>query len=402
MFDLDDKLVIFDLSNTYFETRKDNSELAQYGRSKEKRKDCKLVVFCGVINAEGFIRHSRIYEGNKPDVATLSDMLKDLERHSKKGVNKTIVIDAGIASQENLELIASKGYKYVCVARSQLSEYEALPSEDMEIQLTDRDKNKVELKILKNNKGYNDTWLYVKSEAKKVKEKSMEDKLRTRFIEDLEQIKNAIHASGGTKALHKVWERIGRTKQKYPSIAKHYQITVSEKQVSHQTKARKKTERYAADLVWDKKKGSSQNTNHGVYFIRTNYENLNEKELWQIYNTIRGVESTFRCLKTDLHIRPLHHQLDHRIQSHIYLTMLAYQVVNTIRYMLKQKGINHDWRNIVRIMNTHTIQTIQLPTPTKTIHLRAPAKPMKEVHQIYEATNTSDTQAIKEKYVVYH
>ncbi|MCH8048853.1 transposase [Patescibacteria group bacterium] len=147
MFDLDDKLVIFDLSNTYFETRKDNSELAQYGRSKEKRKDCKLVVFCGVINAEGFIRHSRRYERNKPDVATLSDMLKDLERHSKKGVNKTIVIDAGIASQENLELIASKGYKYVCVARSQLSEYEALPSEDMEIQLTDRDKNKVELKI---------------------------------------------------------------------------------------------------------------------------------------------------------------------------------------------------------------------------------------------------------------
>src|SRR5690606_17899666 len=80
MFDLEDQLVIYDISNTYFETRKQNSQIATYGRSKEKRYDCPIVVFTGVINAEGFIRHSRIYEGNKPDGETLLDMIADLEK----------------------------------------------------------------------------------------------------------------------------------------------------------------------------------------------------------------------------------------------------------------------------------------------------------------------------------
>jgi len=348
------------------------------------------------------------------DTATLADMLQDLEDHSKKGIKKTIVIDAGIASEANLELIASKGYNYVCVARSQITNYDAALSKDMEIQLTDREKNKVELKIIKDKDEYSDTWMYVKSEAKRVKEKSMEDKLEARYIQDLEQIKNGIHAKGGTKMIHKVWERLGRAKQKYPSIAKHYEVTVKEKKIDPKTKSitksKKEPKRYAVDLIWSKKESASQNSDHGVYFIRTNYDNPNEKELWNIYNTIRKVEATFRCLKSDLNIRPVHHQLDHRIESHnscralrcIYLTMLAYQLVNTIRYMLKQKGINHDWTNIIRIMNTHTIQTIHLPTPTKTIHLRAPAKPIQEVHQIYQATSITNTMTTKEKYVVYH
>ena len=74
----------------------------------------------------------------------------------------------------------------------------------------------------------------------------------------------------------------------------------------------------------------------GVYFIRTSFQNPSEKQLWDIYNTIREVESTFRCLKTDLQMRPVFHQKDERIQAHLYLTLLAYQLVNTIRYMLRQ------------------------------------------------------------------
>ncbi|MGY8916592.1 MAG: hypothetical protein ACKVJF_16100, partial [Flavobacteriales bacterium] len=110
----------------------------------------------------------------------------------------------------------------------------------------------------------------------------------------------------------------------------------------------------------------------------------------------------FRCLKSDLGIRPVFHQKDERIESHIYLTILAYQLVNTIRHMLKEKGINHDWKNILRIMSTHTIQTIELPTDKKTIHLRKPSKPIKEVQQIYSATGCEETQKAIKKYVVYH
>ena len=108
LFNLDDKLVIFDIGNTYFETRKSDSKLAKYGRSKEKRNDCSLIIFTGVINAQGFIRHSRIYQGNTPDTATLNDMIEDLEKCNTSSVKQTIVIDAGISTEDNIELIKQK------------------------------------------------------------------------------------------------------------------------------------------------------------------------------------------------------------------------------------------------------------------------------------------------------
>src|SRR5680860_995196 len=390
LFDLEDRLVIFDISNTYFEGRKAGSKIAKHGRSKEKRSDCPLVVFTGVINAEGFIRHSRIYEGNKADTATLGDMIADLEKHGPAGVKRTIVIDAGVATEENLETIMEKGYKYVCVSRKRLKDYPTDPQKPTMAQLTDRDKNKVELRIFR-PKEHTDTWMYVQSEAKQAKERSMDKKLKERFEEELEQIKNALHKKGGTKKVNKVWERIGRSKEKNKYVSSKYTIGLTEKNG------------LATALTWSVKQNKiSEDKAKGIYFIRTNIKNPNEKELWNIYNTIREVEATFRCLKSDLNIRPVHHQNDARVEAHIYQTILAYQLVNTIRHMLKAKGIKHDWTNVVRIMNTQTIQTLELPTDKKSIHLRKPSRPIKEAQEIYTATNCTKTQTAIKKYVVYH
>jgi len=419
MFDLEDRLVIFDISNTYFsrrdvrmdsfggfpESRKDGSKIAKHGRSKEKRGDCPLVVFTGVINAEGFIKHSRIYEGNKPDNATLSDMIDDLKKHVSPTSNYTIVMDAGIATEDNLTLINKKGYKYVAVSRKRLSEwipmgkdYPIDASKPKIIQLTNRKKEKVELAIFRPD-GFSDTWMYVQSDAKRKKEESMNKKLKERFEEDLLVISKALKSKGGIKLINKVWERIGRAKQKHNRVSARYDILVTEKDGK------------ATELKFLKKKQPvNDDKEKGVYFIRTNYKNTNaciglsrnEKELWNIYNTIREVEATFRCLKSDLNIRPVHYQKDHRIETHIYLTILAYQLVNTIRHMLKLENINHDWKNIVRIISTQTIQTVVLPTDKKVIHLRQPSKPIKEAKQIYDAAKCINTQKPIKKYVVYH
>lgn len=390
MFDIKDKLVIFDISNTYFETRKDQSKIAEFGRSKEKRSDCPLVVFTGVINAQGFIRHSRIYEGNKADSKTLSDMIVDLEKYSSPDLESTIVIDAGIADDKNLELLDKKGYKYVCVSRKRIKDYPADVLKPRNIQLTNRGKDKVALSIF-HPSGYHDTWMYVESEAKRRKENSMNIKLRQRFEEDLNSIKESFSKKGGTKLIHKVWERIGRANQKHNRVSPRYKLTVNEKDGKATNLSWMITENKVKD---DKTKG--------VYFIRTNHHNIKESGLWDIYNTIREVESTFRSLKTDLNLRPVYHQNDERIEAHLYLTMLAYQLVNTIRYMLKAKGINHDWRNIKRIMSTQKIQSVKLPTDKKDIFIRMPSVPISQAKQIYDACACSNTQKAVKKYVVYH
>ena len=390
MFDLEDKLVIFDISNTYFETSKRTSKLAKHGRSKEKRNDCPVVVFTGVVNSQGFIRHSRIYEGNKADTATLSDMLSDLKQHASTSAKQTVVMDAGIATEENLKLVQEAGLKYVCVSRKRLKEYPAAEQENKTVQLTDRNKNKVELAVF-NPVGYDDTWMYVQSDAKREKETSMDTKLKARFEEDLTTIKNALNTKGGTKKSQKVWERIGRAKEKHNRVSGRFELKLSEKDGKVIT------------MEWKENPRQEQkDKSEGVYFIRTNYDNPNENELWSIYNTIREVESTFRCLKSDLHIRPVYHQKDERIEAHIYLTILAYQLVNTIRHMLKEKGINYDWKNIIRIMATQTIQTIELPMKKKAVHIRKPSKPINEVMEIYRAAKCTDIQKQTKKYVVYH
>src|SRR5699024_10818399 len=159
MFDIEDRIVIYDISNTYFESRKADSHLAAYGRSKEKRYDCPIVVFTGVINAEGFIRHSRIYRGNTVDQNTLSDMLADLKEYSGDR-EKTVVVDAGIATDDNLGLLDKEGYSYVCVSRKRLRDY---PAECLQKQVrreTAAGKDEVNLSIFR-PEGYTDTWMLV-------------------------------------------------------------------------------------------------------------------------------------------------------------------------------------------------------------------------------------------------
>jgi len=89
--------------------------------------------------------------------------------------------------------------------------------------------------------------------------------------------------------------------------------------------------------------------------LHTTLDANNEKTLWSIYNVIREIEYTFRILKTDLDLRPVYHKTDEASMAHLHLGLLAYWLVSTIRYQLKQKGYKRQWREIVRIMNTQKL-----------------------------------------------
>jgi len=191
--------------------------------------------------------------------------------------------------------------------------------------------------------------LEVRSNLKAKKEQRMKSQFETRYEEELKKIKISISKKGGIKQAYKVNQRIGRAKQKYPSGQGRYTI-----RLSYDEKKMKVTE-----MIWEKneQRDSEAIQDLGRYFIRTSMDMKDEVIVWNVYNTIREIESTFRTLKIDIDLRPIYHKKDESTIAHLNLALLAYWLANTIRHQLKSSGINLCWREIVRIGNTQKIIT---------------------------------------------
>lgn len=371
LFDLDDKIILYDLTNTYFEGAVRSSKIAKFGRSKEKRTDARLVVLAVVVNTEGFLKYSQIFEGNIADCSTLEKIIDELSvRTSSAERHPTVVLDAGIATEDNLELLKGKKFNYMCVSRSGMKQY-IVDSNSQPIKICDKKGQPLVLQKV-TVEGSTDNWLRVHSEAKALKESGMNSRFSQRFEEGLSQIKESLAKKKGVKKQQKVWERIGRLKAKYASMHKYYEI---------ESEVNKKG--VVMSLTWKQKPVEK---NEGYYLLRTTLDQKDEKTQWTIYNTIREIEATFRTLKTDLDLRPIYHKTDKASMAHLHLGLLAYWVVNTIRHQLKQKEINNEWSDIVRIMNTQKIVTTTMDNDyNQQIVIRQCSEPTAQVSKIYTA-----------------
>ncbi|HEX8678076.1 MAG TPA: IS1634 family transposase [Segetibacter sp.] len=392
LFDIDDKILLYDLTNTYFEGEKRNSKLAKFGRSKEKRRDARLVVLALVVNIEGFIKYSSIHQGNIADCDTLSTMIDKLAWHTCKEKKAVIVLDAGIATEENLELIAAKGYKYLCVSRSKLKDYKAV-QDRLTVLMETKSKQFIRLKAVSTEKN-TDYYLEVKSPAKERKETGMRNQFEQRFEEALQSIHKGVHSKGGVKKADKVHQRIGRAKERYPSVQQYYIIDVS---VDEKTKV-------VTEITWkkDEARHTDKSDNSGIYFLRTNLNVSDEVIVWNIYNTIREIENTFRTLKTDLDLRPIYHKNDDATMAHLHLGLLAYWLVNTVRHQLKSKNINSCWSEIVRIGNTQkVITTTGKNTLDQLVSTRKCSEPNENLKAIFDILKTNYQPFRKRKSVVH-
>jgi transposase len=143
----------------------------------------------------------------------------------------------------------------------------------------------------------------------------------------------------------------------------------------------------ATAIEWKREPQSDKKDQHcGVYCLRTNIKDWSEQQLWSTYTMLTEIEATFRSLKTDLGLRPVYHQKEDRVTGHLFITLLAYHLVHTLRYQLKLQGIHLGWDSLRNIMSTQQRFTIILPTDTnKTIHLRTTTKPDVLQQQIFTA-----------------
>jgi len=393
LFDLQDKIMLYDLTNTYFEGTKATSTLARYGRSKEKRSDAKLVVLAMVINIEGFIKYSSIEAGNYSDTSDMNTLLDKLAKNISSSYNPIVVMDAGIATEKNLAILNDKGYKYVVVSRSKIKDYEPV-EKGKEIYLLTKSKKIIRLSLVKTNQ-YTDHFLKVESPAKGMKEQGIKNRLEQGYEQQLHLIKQSLSKPRGIKQVAKVNQRIGRAKQKYPSIHHLYQIHLI---IDGATQIVK-------DITWQKDyiKAEEATGRLGVYFLRTNLNDPDEALEWMIYNTIREIESTFRVLKTDLDLRPIYHQKDDATMAHLHLGLLAYWLVNTIRHQLKQAGIKDDWQEVKRKATTQKmVLTTAQNSYDKLIQIKRCTEPTADLKQIQDALKQTKPKPFKQiKFVVH-
>ena len=378
LFNLTNRIVLFDLTNFYFEGRKERSVKAQYGRSKEKRNDCKLLVMALCVNAEGFIRYSSILAGNTADPDSLPDMIDTLSQKTRTPSDperKVLVcLDAGIATEDNLRKIKENGYNYLCVSRTRLTDYE-ISEGCQSVKVLDTRKQEITLRQVK-HEADGDYYLEINSPAKAVKESSMNRQWRERFEQELTKARDALGRKGGKKTYEKVIERVGRAIQKYPSIAKYYVIDYYREESNPKN---------MADIQWRIAVPENVDRQSGIYFLRTNVERLDEKSTWDYYNLIREIECTNRQLKTDLNLRPIYHKKDDCSDAHLFLGLLSYWIVNAIRYKLKQTGENCFWTEIVRRMSTQkAITTEGVNALGEKVSLRLCSEPSKAAEDIYE------------------
>ncbi len=385
LFSQRSKVVIFDLTNMHFEGLMRASCRAQFGRSKQKRSDCRLISLALTIDSLGFVRASQFWDGNVSEPKTLKSILKSIDQQFDTTKEKPLIVfDAGLSTEENLDLVREK-YDYVCVSRTAPKTFTTLnPQATI---LHDNKGNKIQVTKVETQK--KETLLLVTSDQKKQKEEAIHKKRSERFEQQLNYLKDGLDKPRRLKNTTKVKENIGKLKKQYAKTAKYYTITYIED----------KDKGVVTDISWKVK--HDYNSKNGQYFLRYSKKNLTNKQIWDAYNLTRDVEASFRCLKSDLNIRPIFHQKDLYIEAHIWCSILAYQVVNYITLMLKEKNIRYSWSTIVEKLKAQRITTTSVNVKdNKKAYIKTCTAPNTDLKKIYEALKFKERPFVRKTKVV--
>ena len=372
LFSFSETITLYDLTNTFFEGEAKSNPKAQRGRSKEKRTDCPLVTLGLVLDGSGFPRKSQIFPGNASEPETLQLILQGLEGRS----GSTVILDAGIASEENIQYLIEHDYHYLVVSRKRKRHFD----EDQSIVIKDIPGHTVKVqKVTVEETG--EVELYCHSQLREKKEQAIQDNFSQKYEAALNKLHSGLSQKGAIKKHEKIIERLGRLKEKYARAAQHYDVSVIVDNEGDK----------ALSISWERmEKANSQATHPGVYCLRTNLTDWNEEALWRTYTMLTDLEAVFRSLKSELGLRPIYHHKEERVSGHIFITLIAYHLVQTLRYQLKAEKINDSWQTIRRKMeNQQRVTVILQRQDGKTIHLRKVTKAEPQQVVIYQALGIS-------------
>jgi transposase len=231
--------------------------------------------------------------------------------------------------------------------------------------------------------------LYCHSSQRENKERGIAELFAKRFEAALEKLAEGLHKKGAVKRYEKVLERLGRLRQKYSRAAQYYEVNVEQDPASGKATA----------INWQRTKPIAE-TLPGVYCLRTNEADWDEATLWRTYTMLTDLEAVFRSLKSELGLRPIFHRKTDRVSGHLFISVLAYHLVHTIRFRLKAAGINLSWEGIRRELAGQDRVTVTLRRADgKTVHIRKATRAESRQQVIYDALGISDKPGRTEKTV---
>tara|TARA_B100001059_G_scaffold110577_1_gene110703 strand:+ start:359 stop:2203 length:1845 start_codon:yes stop_codon:yes gene_type:complete len=361
LFQLNKTLFLFDLTNFYFEGKMVQNTLAKRGKSKEQRSQNPLISLALIVDEHGFPVKSKIYEGNVGEPKTLKEILDETGLNQDELYKPALAMDRGIATAENIQFLKDQGFGYTLIERAdKSSEYmDEFSGLDGFEQIVDSQGQTVHLKKL-NGK------VLCKSEARSEKELAIYEKKITKLEKDLDAMIKVIE-SGRLKGEKKISERIGKIKAKNPGFNKLVDLQINED---------------CTQIQYSRKEDAKKTS--GCYVINYDQINGNAEQVWRIYTTLTTVENAFRSMKSDLGTRPVFHRKTERTEAHLFISILAYHMLNNIEYRLKMKNSSIRFASLRRIVANHRRTVIQwTDKKSKVWQKHCSSKPEPEVLDIY-------------------
>jgi transposase len=316
LFDAEFDLLLYDLTSTYVEGEAEQNPKARYGYSRDKRPDCKQVLIALIVTPAGLPLAYEVMAGNTSEKTTLRGFLDRIESLYGKA-RRVWLMDRGIPTEALLrEMRTSREETFYLVgtSRAKVRQYEKrwleLPWQKV--------RGSVEVKLFAQD---GELYVLAKSEGRQAKEIAMRRKKLARLLRKLRAMRRSCPKRD------QLLMRVGAAKTDAGRAFGFVKINLPQ--------AGQEVTKEMFTFQLDKAKLKEAELRDGHYLLRTNLVAEDPAVLWDRYVQLTQIEAAFKCLKSDLGIRPIHHQLEHRVDAHILVAFLAYCLTVTLRHRLR-------------------------------------------------------------------
>ncbi len=363
LFAVQNDVLLYDVTSTYFEGQAEANPLAQRGYSRDHRPDCKQVCIALVVTFDGFPLGYEVFAGNTHDSRTLQTIVAAMEaRHGMLG--RVWITDRGMASAENLAWLRQTGRRYIIGApKSELKKFGSALAADGWRTVHEG----VEVKLTRHPET-GETVILCRSADRRSKERAMHDKFSRRIETALERLAARIARSKKRLDPAPVNRQIGRILQQNQRAAARFTVELEPDSCCpagfrlH----------VACNAAFDDWAALSE----GAYLLRSNIGDWSDRQLWKAYIQLTQAEAAFRIQKDQLNVRPIWHQRAERVQAHILVCFLAFVLWKSLEMWQQRAGLGNSPRTILEELARIQSHDVVLPTTNHgQIRLRCVTQP---------------------------